>query len=557
MQQKWWKESVVYQVYPRSFMDSNGDGIGDIQGIIQKLDYLRNLGIDVIWICPMYKSPNDDNGYDISDYQDIMEEFGRMEDFNELLEEVHIRDMKLIMDLVINHTSDEHPWFIESSSSKENSKRDWYIWQKGKNGHPPNNWESIFGGSIWEYDEKTEEYYMHLFSKRQPDLNWENPKVRNALYNMVNWWLDKGIDGFRIDAISHIKRQPGFPNMPNSEKLDVVPAAKYTTNVKGIENFLSEFSDKTIKNYDVMTVGEAGGVSVEDSEFWVSEDNGCFDMIFQFDHVDLWDKGTQNNKDILGFKQALTKWQEGLQGKGWNALFLENHDLPRSVSCWGDEEHYWNESSKMLATVYFLMQGTPFIYQGQEIGMTNVKFDNIEDYNDVGMLNYYKLKKQEGRSHEDLMEVVWSKCRDNSRTPMQWNSDDNAGFSTSKSTWLKLNQNYVSINVDAQMEEGNSILNYYKDLIQLRKKHKLFVYGSYQLLLPDHPEIFAYLRDFEGQKGLIICNMTDRKTDFELPSDLNLHQASLELTNYSKKQTTLKKNMTFEPFESCVYMFNK
>ncbi|WP_332695947.1 glycoside hydrolase family 13 protein [Halalkalibacter lacteus] len=554
MQKKWWKESVAYQVYPRSFKDSNGDGIGDLQGMIQKLDYIKSLGVDVIWICPMYKSPNDDNGYDISDYQDIMDEFGTMKDFNQLLEEVHDRDMKLIIDLVINHTSDEHDWFIESRSSKENPKRDWYIWRKGReDGKPPNNWESIFSGSIWEYDKQTNEYFMHLFSKRQPDLNWENPEVRQTLYDTVNWWLDMGIDGFRIDAISHIKREHGFPDLPNPKKLDFVPAAKYTTNVKGIEKFLSEFSEKTVKNYDVMTVGEAGGVTVKDADSWVGEDNGYFNMIFQFDHVALWDKGKENTKDLLGLKKALSKWQVGLEGKGWNALFLENHDLPRSVSCWGDDERYWKESAKMLATTYFLMQGTPFIYQGQEIGMTNVQFKSIEDYNDVGMLNFYHKKRELGESHEDLMKIIWAQCRDNSRTPMQWNADKNSGFSTTSNTWLKMNPNYISINVADQLEDEDSILNFYKDLIKLRKDNEVFVYGSYQLLLPDHPEIFAYLRILDDKKALIICNMTEKVITVELPDDLKYDESSLILKNYKKQKGSLSKELKFRPYEACVY----
>ncbi|WP_163536350.1 alpha-glucosidase [Gracilibacillus sp. YIM 98692] len=554
MQKKWWKESVAYQVYPRSFKDSNGDGIGDLQGMIQKLDYIKELGIDVIWICPMYKSPNDDNGYDISDYQDIMDEFGTMEDFDQLLEEVHNRDMKLIIDLVINHTSDEHEWFIESRSSKENPKRDWYIWRKGKeNDQPPNNWESIFSGSIWEYDAKTDEYFMHLFSKRQPDLNWENAEVREALYDTVNWWLDKGIDGFRIDAISHIKREPGFPDLPNPKKLDVVPAAKYTTNVKGIDKFLSEFAEKTIKNYDVMTVGEAGGVTVEDAEYWVGKDNGYFNMIFQFDHVALWDKGKGNSKDIVGFKKALSKWQVGLDGKGWNALFLENHDLPRSVSSWGDDDRYWKESAKMLATTYFLMQGTPFIYQGQEIGMTNVQYENIEDYNDVGMLNFYHKKREQGESHEDLMKILWAQCRDNARTPMQWNSDNNAGFSSSDKPWLKLNQNYDSINVADQIADEDSILNFYKGLIKLRKDYEVFVYGTYQLLLPDHPAIFAYLRVLDDKKALVICNMTEEEITVELPEKIEYKESSLILNNYKQTNDSLSKELTFKPYQASVY----
>src|SRR3954469_11228888 len=442
MNNKWWKESVAYQVYPRSFMDSNGDGIGDLKGVTGKLDYLKALGIDVIWLSPMYKSPNDDNGYDISDYQDIMDEFGTMADFDELLEGVHQRGMKLILDLVINHTSDEHPWFIESRSSKDNPKRDWYIWRDGKDGKAPNNWESIFSGPAWRYDKETEQYFMHIFSPRQPDLNWENPEVRNALYTMVNWWLDKGIDGFRVDAISHIKKEPGFPDMPNPENLDFVPCFPKMMNVDGIDEFLTEFSQKTVKNYDIMTVGEANGVGLDDADKWVGEDNGYFNMIFQFEFLGLWDKDADDRVDVRALKKNLTKWQKGLEGRGWNALFIENHDQPRRVSSWGNDRKLWKESAKMLGALYFLMKGTPFIYQGQEIGMTNVQFPTIHDYNDVGMINYYHVETAKGRSHDEIMQVIWKQGRDNARTPMQWDSTNMGGFTTGDQTWLGVNPNF-------------------------------------------------------------------------------------------------------------------
>ena len=385
MNKVWWKEAVSYQVYPRSFKDSNGDGIGDLRGIISKLDYLKELGIDVIWICPFYKSPNADNGYDISDYQDISSEFGSMQDFDTLLTEVHARGMKLILDLVINHTSDEHPWFIESRSSTDNPKRDWYMWKDGKGQKEPNNWESIFSGSAWAYDELTAQYYLHLFASKQPDLNWENQQVREELFTMVNWWLDKGIDGFRVDAISHIKKREGLPDMPNPTGEQYVSSFDMHTNQPGIQSYLKELKEKTFSKYDIMTVGEANGVGVDEADEWVGEDDGHFNMVFQFEHLGLWNKEVNDSVDVIGLKKTLSKWQKGLHGKGWNALFLENHDQPRSVSSWGDDQTYWNESAKMLAACYFLMQGTPFIYQGQEIGMTNVQFPSIEDYDDVGM----------------------------------------------------------------------------------------------------------------------------------------------------------------------------
>ncbi|MBD8067663.1 glycoside hydrolase family 13 protein [Bacillus sp. PS06] len=556
MQKKWWKESVAYQVYPRSFMDSNGDGIGDLKGVTSRLDYLKELGIDVIWICPMYKSPNDDNGYDISDYHDIMDEFGTMADFDELLEEVHKRGMKLILDLVINHTSDEHPWFIESRSSKDNPKRDWYIWRDGKDGKEPNNWESIFNGPAWKYDEQTEQYFMHIFSTRQPDLNWENPDVRDALADMVNWWLDKGIDGFRVDAISHIKKVSGFPDMPNPKGLDYVPCFDYMMNVEGIDQLLSEFTQRTTKNYDIMTVGEASGVGIDDADRWVGEENGYFNMIFQFEHLGLWDKGPKSSVDVRALKKALSKWQVGLEGRGWNALFLENHDQPRSVSTLGNDQEYWKESSKMLAVMYFLMKGTPFIYQGQEIGMTNVKFQTIGEYNDVGMVNYYNIETAKGRSHEEIMNIIWTKGRDNSRTPMQWDSRNQGGFSTGDKTWFGVNPNYDKINVEQQLQDSDSILNFYKEMIRLRKEHDVFVYGEYELLLENHPQLFVYTRTLGNDKAIIICNFSDMKNTFKIPNRLTPSSSELLLCNYEEKEKEIPKRMTLRPYEVRVYIMN-
>ncbi|MCU7667161.1 alpha-glucosidase [Bacillus thuringiensis] len=553
MNKKWWKESVVYQIYPRSFMDSNADGIGDLKGIINKLDYLKDLGIDVIWICPMYKSPNDDNGYDISDYQDIMDEFGTMEDFDLLLEEVHKRDMKIILDLVINHTSDEHPWFIESRSSKNNPKRDWYIWEDGKNGKEPNNWESIFSGSAWKYDEETDQHFMHIFSTRQPDLNWENEEVRNALYDMVNWWLDKGIDGFRVDAISHIKKTSGFPDIDNPEGKEFVPCFEHMMNVDGIDNFLSEFKDKTLKNYDIMTVGEANGVGLDDADKWVGEENGYFNMIFQFEHLGLWDKGTANSVDVRALKKALTKWQNGLEGRGWNALFFENHDQTRSVSSWGNDKEYWEESAKMLATLYFFMKGTPYIYQGQEIGMTNVQFPNIEDYNDVGMLNYYRIEKEKGLPHEEIMKVIWSRGRDNSRTPMQWNDSHLGGFTTGDTTWFGVNPNYKSINVEKQLHEENSILNFYKTMIKIRKEHDIFVYGNYELLFEEDENLFVYNRTLGNEKALILCNFSESNNTFSLPEEFVSEKTQLILHNYPIENVD-NSRIILKPYETRIYI---
>ncbi|HLR91663.1 MAG TPA: alpha-glucosidase [Atopostipes sp.] len=553
MTKRWWKEAVAYQIYPRSFMDSNGDGIGDIQGVISKLDYLKDIGIDVIWMSPIYQSPNDDNGYDISDYQAISPEFGTMEDFDQLLEEVHQRGMKLIMDLVINHTSDEHPWFIESRSSKDNAYRDYYIWHPGKDGKEPNNWESIFSGSAWQYDEKTGEYYMHVFSRKQPDLNWENPDVRSDLYKMVNWWLDKGIDGFRVDAISHIKKVPGFPDMPNPGNKKYVPSYEGHMNRPGIQTFLEELKEETFDKYDIMTIGEANGVNIEQADEWVGEEDGKFNMIFQFEHLGLWGKSVTGGLDIHGLKQTLSKWQNGLDGIGWNALFLENHDQPRSVSTWGNDTDLRKVAAKSFATMYFLMQGTPFIYQGQEIGMTNVQFDSIDDYNDVAIKNLYKEEREAGKSHEEVMEIIWKNGRDNSRTPMQWNTEVNGGFTTG-TPWMKVNPNYQEINVEAELNDPNSILNYYKKLINLRHSNDTLIYGKYELVLEDHEQIFAYKRIHEDETYVVLTNLFDQIVDVELPDELAGKQAELLVGNYEVKvDVQTLDTLTFQAYEARVY----
>ncbi|WP_226673176.1 glycoside hydrolase family 13 protein [Rossellomorea aquimaris] len=551
MKKAWRKEAVGYQIYPRSFQDSNGDGIGDLQGVIQRLDYIKELGIDVIWICPMYKSPNDDNGYDISDYQDIMEDFGTMADFDQLLDEVHKRGMKLIIDLVLNHTSDEHPWFIESKSSKENPKRDWYIWRDAKTGKEPNNWESIFGGSAWEYDEETDQYFLHVFSTKQPDLNWENEEVREALYDTVNWWLDKGIDGFRIDAISHIKKRPGLPDMPNPKKEKYVSSFDMHMNQKGIHTFLQEFKDRTYANYDVMSVGEANGVKADEAELWVGKENGKMDMIFQFEHLGLWDAETNPDLDIVELKKVLTRWQKGLEGNGWNALFIENHDKPRVVSTWGNDREFWKESATAMAAMYFLMQGTPFIYQGQEIGMTNVQFPSIEDYDDVAVKNLYRLKREEGVPHQDIMEIIWASSRDNSRTPMQWSDEQNGGFTTG-TPWMKVNPNFKTINVEAQEKDENSILNFYKKMIQLKKQEDVFTYGIYDLLLEKDKQIYAYTRTGEDTSMIVITNLSTKEAVCDL-GELKISSSDLLLNNYDVDSHEELSTFILKPYEARVY----
>lgn len=551
MNKVWWKEAVAYQIYPRSFMDSNGDGIGDLNGIISKLDYLKDLGIDVIWVSPFYKSPNDDCGYDISDYCDIMDEFGTMDDFNRLLDEVHKRGMKLIADLVINHTSDEHPWFIESRSSLDNPKRDWYIWRDGVNGAEPNNWESIFSGSAWEFDPETNQYYMHIFSRKQPDLNWENEEVRQALYDMVNWWLDKGIDGFRVDAISHIKKEDGLLDMPNPEGLKYVSSFDKHMNVEGIQPLLADLKKNTFDKYDIMTVGEANGVKIEDADLWVGEEQGKFNMVFQFEHLGLWKDNGDGGKDIVGLKKILTKWQKGLANVGWNALYIENHDLARIVSTLGDDQSYWKESATSLAVMYFMMQGTPFIYQGQEIGMTNVKFDRVEDYQDVQSTGLYYSKLEQGMAHEDIMEIIWATARGNSRTPMQWSNELNAGFSTG-TPWLAVNPNYPTINVEQQLNDPTSILNFYKAMIRLKKANPIFTYGEYDLILENHPSIYAYTRTLGEEKVVIICNLTDQEVEMTF-DQLTLESENILLANQKVETHSAQQELTLKPYEARIY----
>jgi len=550
----WWKEAVAYQIYPRSFMDSNGDGIGDLNGITARLDYLKSLGVDLIWICPMFKSPNDDNGYDISDYQAIMDEFGTMADFDRLLEEVHARGMKLILDLVVNHTSDEHPWFIESRSSRDNPKRDWYIWRDGKEGKEPNNWESIFKGSAWEYDERTQQYFMHLFSTKQPDLNWENPQMRRAVHDMIRWWLDKGIDGFRLDAISHIKKEAGFGDIIPPRGKEYLPyqiAGEKVNNIDGILDYLDEMCRNTFNHYDIVTVGEAGGVDATASRDWVGEDRQRLNMIFQFDHVVLWADDPEGELDLVRLKQVLTRWQKGLENIGWNALFVENHDMPRIISKWGDPERYWRESATAIATMYFLMQGTPFIYQGQEIGMTNCRFDAIGEFDDVGAKNSYREQLARGLEESQILERLALTSRDNARTPMQWDASANAGF-TSGIPWFKVNPNHVAINVASQEEDPDSVLNFHRRLIALRKAEPVLIYGSFDLVMEDDPQIFAYTRSLGGEQLLVICNLSDQDALYH-NAELPLHHEHLLLANQKVLPHRLLMQSVLRPYEARIY----
>ncbi|EKM5760566.1 alpha-glucosidase [Cronobacter turicensis] len=531
---RWWKEATAYQIYPRSFKDSNGDGIGDLNGIIEKLDYLKDLGIDLIWICPMYPSPNDDNGYDISDYQGIMAEFGTMADFDRLLEGVHQRGMRLILDLVVNHTSDEHPWFLESRSSKENPKRDWYIWRDGKNGAEPNNWESIFSGSAWKRDDLTGQYFMHLFSSRQPDLNWENHEMRAAVYDMMRWWLDKGTDGFRIDAIAHMKKEPTLSDVPNPEKLPYAPSMVSHLNYDGLLDYVDDICRNVFNHYDIVTVGEMNGLDAAHAEEWVGENRGRLNMVFQFEHVRLWEPQAGLRPTPAVLRNIFTAWQQALEGKGWNALYVENHDVTRVVSRWGDTEHHWRESATCIAAMYFLMQGTPFIYQGQEIGMTNTRFAGLDDFDDVSAHNKARDLRDQGMSEEEIVAFLTRTGRDNSRTPMQWNASPYAGFSTHE-PWLKVNPNYEMINVESQQHDPHSVLNFYRQMIHLRKREPALIYGRYETVLDDHEQIYAYRRVLGDETLVVLCNFSGKAAEWDAGA-LSLEGAFCVLANLDDTQ---------------------
>ena len=563
MKKTWWKESVVYQIYPRSFKDSNGDGIGDLRGIIQKLDYLKELGIDVVWLCPVYKSPNDDNGYDVSDYRDIMDEFGTLADWQELLDGLHERGIKLIMDLVVNHTSDEHAWFVEARKSKDNSYRDYYIWHPGKDGKEPNNWASHFSGSAWQYDETTGEYYMHLFTKKQPDLNWENPRVRAEVYDLMKYWLDKGIDGFRMDVINMISKVPGFPDVPARSADRYQMDNRYFINGPRLLEFFQEMKRNVLPKYDILTVGETPSVTPQHAIDFTNEETGALSMVFQFQHMDV-DADTSagnarfsiNPWSLPELKRIMTGWQKGLENKGWNSIYLMNHDQPRAVSRFGNDKEYRIESAKMLATFTLMLQGTPYIYQGEEIGMTNVAFETIEDYRDVETLNWYREQTElHGANAHDLMKIIHAKSRDNARTPLQWDDSENAGFS-SGTPWIKVNPNYKNINVKNVLADSNSIFNYYKKLLQLRKQNPVIVYGVYDLLLEEHEKLYVFTRTLENERVLVILNFTGENTSFTMPKSISFSQANLLIANYEMNPAEDIHNISLRPYEARVYQLN-
>jgi oligo-1,6-glucosidase len=559
MERKWWKEAVIYQIYPRSFQDSDGDGIGDLKGITARLDYLRELGIDVIWLSPVYQSPNDDNGYDISDYRNIMKEFGTMDDFDEMLEEAHNRDIKIMMDLVVNHSSDEHAWFAESRSSKDNPYRDYYIWKPGSPDKAPNNWGSFFGGPAWEYDEQTGEHYLHLFSKKQPDLNWENPRLRNEVYHMMLWWLDKGVDGFRMDVINFISKVPELPDGEVTDGLVYGDGSPYFMNGPRVHEFLREMNHNVLKRYDMITVGEMPNVPVEEAKRYTGAARQELNMVFHFDHVNLgygiYTKWSLETWKLTELKRIFSKWQYGLQDEGWNSLYWSNHDQPRAVSRFGsDNAAYRVLSAKMLAVCLHTLQGTPYIYQGEELGMTNVSFGDIASYRDIETVNAYRDYAGGGIiPHEDMMKAIHQRSRDNARTPMQWDDSPNAGF-TGGTPWIGVNPNYPEINAQKALQDPDSVFYFYKKLIRLRKKNDIVVYGRYELILEDHEQLYAFTRTLGDEKWLVVCNFSGNDCPFELPAQLGDYaSAEYVFGNYPPEQHADLRELTLKPYEALVF----
>ena len=553
MEKRWWKESVVYQIYPRSFCDSNGDGIGDLNGITSKFDYLKELGIDVIWLSPVYKSPNDDNGYDISDYQAIMDEFGTMEDFDRMLAAAHERGIKIMMDLVVNHTSDEHKWFIESRKSTDNPYRDYYIWRPAKeDGSLPNNWGSCFSGPAWEYDKTTDMYFLHLFSKKQPDLNWDNPVVRQEVFDMMNWWLNKGIDGFRMDVISLISKRPGLPD--GTLGLNGYATFDIAANGPHVHEYLQEMRQKALNNADTITVGECAGVTLEEAKKYARSDEKELNMVFQFEQMDVdgdekAGKWTTKKMDLRDMKKILTRWQKGLQDVAWNSLYWENHDQPRSVSRFGnDSDEYREISAKMLATCLHMMQGTPYVYQGEELGMTNCPFNTLENFRDLESINaFHELTEQGKKTEEEMLAAISYKGRDNARTPMQWDDSAYAGFSTAE-PWIMVNPNYTKINAKDQVSREDSVFKYYQKLIKLRHESDLIVYGTYDLILDDDKDIYAYTRTLEDEKLVVYCNFSANTREVEVPAEFT--DGKILISNYTDAKAD--KKITLRPYEAVV-----
>lgn len=560
-QQPWWKKAVVYQIYPKSFHDTQGNGVGDIQGIIEKLDYLKNLGVDVIWLTPIYKSPQRDNGYDISDYYSIQEEYGTMEDFDRLVTEGHKRGLKIIMDIVVNHTSTEHEWFKQAASSKENRYRDFYIWKDPKeDGSVPTNWISKFGGPAWEFDERTDQYYLHLFDVTQADLNWENDELRQEVYKMMNFWFEKGVDGFRLDVINLISKNQEFPDDDGS-----VPPGdgrKFYTDGPRVHEFIHEMNKEVFSKYDSMTVGEMSSTTIDHCIKYSNPSRDELSMTFNFHHLKVdypnGEKWALGEMDFHALKNILSTWQTEMnRGGGWNALFWCNHDQPRIVSRYGNDGEYHIQSAKMLATTIHMMQGTPYIYQGEEFGMTDPKFTSIEQYRDVESINMYNILKEKGMPEAEVLEILRHKSRDNSRTPVQWNDSDQAGFTTG-TPWIEVASNYKEINAERAIKDPNSIFYHYKKLISLRKEYDIITDGDYELLLEDDEQIFAYIRSTDTEKLLVVNNFYSQPTVFQLPDHIDVDGFSREqlISNYSDSVNTFE-NMELRPYESVVYYLKK
>ena len=552
MKKNWWKESVVYQIYPRSYKDTSGNGLGDIDGIIEKLEHIKSLGVDIIWLCPIYESPNDDNGYDISDYRKISDDFGGDKAFDRLLAAIHKCGLKLIMDLVANHTSDEHYWFEEAKKSRENPYHDYYVWKKGTPKTLPNNWQSVFSGSAWKWNEKTEEYFIHLYTQKQPDLNWENSKVREEIYSIIDFWLAKGVDGFRMDVISMISKRLAFEDVP--ENMPIVEVMeKFYSNGPRVHEFIKEMNQKVLSKYDIVTVGEGPGINLENALNYVSEAEKELNMVFHFDHlfIDYGPKGKYDPIpiDFILFKKIFSQWDNLLANKGWNSIFLGNHDFSRIVSRFGNDKDFHFESAKLLVTLLMTMRGTPYIYQGDEIGMVNVAHPSIDFYDDVETLNAWKLAEIEGEDMELFLKLVHKQSRDNARTPMQWDSSKNAGFTKSK-PWIPLNNNFKMINVTDQEEDPHSILQYYRKMIAFRKANKTLVYGEYKDLEPNDSKLFIYKRWDEKNLFLIAHNFSDNSQEF---NSNYIKGLTLSSSNYLSNE----KRNSLQPWESRIYFKSK
>lgn len=562
MQTQWWKEAVVYQIYPRSFLDSNGDGIGDLPGILSKLDYIRELGADVIWLCPVYDSPNADNGYDIRDYRAVMKEFGTMENFEELLAAAHQKGLKLIMDLVVNHTSDEHEWFRKSRRSPADRYRGYYIWKDGRDGAEPNNWGAVFGGPAWKYDESAKQYYLHLFAEQQPDLNWENPEVRGNVYDMMTWWLDKGIDGFRMDVINAISKDQRFPDGEVPPGRRYGSFRKYAFNGPRVHEFLQEMNREVLGRYDIMTVGEADGITTEDALKYAGFGRHELNMVFQFDHVNLGDdeNGKWNDRPVRlrDLKDIVSRWQTALNGKAWNSLYLENHDQPRSVSRFGDDGAYRKPSAKLLATLLLTLQGTPFLYQGEEIGMTNDPFRSIGQFRDLETKNACReLSRRFPKEPERVLRYLRARSRDNARTPMQWDSTRNAGFSEAE-PWIPVNPNYREINVRQSLSDPDSVFRYYQRMIRLRREFPALVHGTYLPLLESHGQLFCYLRRLRTQTLFVALNFSGTAASADLPEPLAGRLGKCLISNYpGAENRTPGRFLSFRPYESGVYLLKE